>query len=169
MNNIEEKLWNYIDGACTEDEQTAIKLLIAEDEAYSNKYNELLRLNNEFATMELDEPSMAFTYNVMETIRTENAQQPLKATIDKRIIFGITGFFIITVAALIIYALNVVNWSTGSGVALPHIELPKEITQVHITSYFTGPVVKGFLFFDVIMALFLLDTYLRRRNVAKQH
>ena len=29
MNNIEEKLWSYIDGNCTPDEQKAISALIA--------------------------------------------------------------------------------------------------------------------------------------------
>ena len=168
MNSIEEKLWNYIDGACTHDEQKAIKLLIAEDEAYRSKYNELLQLNSEFTAMELDEPSMAFTYNVMETIRTENAQQPLKAAIDKRIIFGITGFFILTLSILVIYALSAVNWSGGAAIALPKMDVPEQLKVTHITSYFTGPIIKGFLFFDVVMGLFLLDTYLRRKNIAKQ-
>jgi anti-sigma factor RsiW len=77
MSSIEEKLWNYIDGTCTPDEQEAIARLIAQDEIYRRKYNELLKLNAEFAAIELDEPPMAFTYNVMEAIRTENAQQQL--------------------------------------------------------------------------------------------
>ncbi|MDB5136137.1 MAG: hypothetical protein JWP37_2740, partial [Mucilaginibacter sp.] len=34
-------------------------------------------------------------------------------------------------------------------------------------NYFSGPVIKGFLFFDVILGLFLLDAYLRKRNVSK--
>jgi hypothetical protein len=168
MNSIEEKLWNYIDGSCTEEEQKAIKLLIAEDEAYRSKYAELLQLNNAFEAIELDEPSMAFTYNVMEIIRAENAQNPLKATIDKRIIWGIAAFFIITVSALVIYALSSINLHANTGIELPRIELPKQLTQIHITSYFTGPVIKGFLFFDVVMGLFLLDTYLRRKAAIKQ-
>mgnify|MGYP001551460018 FL=1 len=83
MNTMEEKLWNYIDGSCTADEKKAIDILIAQDEAYRRNYDELLALNQEFSKMELDEPSMAFTYNVMEGIRAEHARQPLKASIDK--------------------------------------------------------------------------------------
>jgi hypothetical protein len=163
MNSIEEKLWSYIDGSCTAQEQQAIAMLIAKDEVYMRKYHELLKLNEEFTSMELDEPSMAFTYNVMETIRTQHAQQPLKAAINKRIILGIAIFFIVTIAALVMFALSSVNWHTAD----TSIKIPEQLNVNHINSFFTGPVIKGFLFFDVVMVLFLLDTYLRRRSVLK--
>ena len=167
MNSIEEKLWNYIDGTCPPAEQEAIATLIEQDEVYRKKYNELLQLNMEFAAMEVEEPSMAFTYNVMETIRTEHAKQPLKATIDKRIILGISAFFVLTLAALLIYALSMVNWSAGSGFKMPDQLNLTQLKVTHISSYFTGPVVKGFLFFDVVMGLFLLDNYLRRKSATR--
>jgi hypothetical protein len=168
MNSIEEKLWNYIDGTCPPAEQETIATLIEQDEVYRKKYNELLQLNMEFAAMEIEEPSMAFSYNVMETIRTEHAKQPLKATIDKRIILGISAFFVLTLAALLIYALSSVNWSAGSGFKMPDQLNVTQVKVTHISSYFTGPVVKGFLFFDVVMGLFLLDSYLRRKSITRQ-
>src|SRR5271156_1008235 len=113
MNSIEEKIWNYIDGSCTPEEQKAIGLLIEQDEVYRRKYDELVQLNTEFAAIELDEPPMAFTYNVMETIRTEHAQQPLKAAINKRIIKGIGLFFIITISVILIFTLANIHWSAG--------------------------------------------------------
>jgi hypothetical protein len=167
MNSIEEKLWNYIDGTCPPAEQEAIATLIEQDEVYRKKYNELLQLNMEFAAIEIEEPSMAFTYNVMETIRTEHAKQPLKAAIDKRIILGISAFFVLTLAALLIYALSSVNWSAGSGFKMPDQLNVTQVKVTHISSYFTGPVVKGFLFFDVVMGLFLLDSYLRRKSITR--
>jgi hypothetical protein len=163
MNSIEEKLWSYIDGSCTAEEQKAIATLIAQDEVYMRKYQELLKLNEEFTSMELDEPSMAFTYNVMETIRTQHAQQPLKAAINKRIILGIAIFFIITIAALVMVALSSINWHTAD----TGIKMPEQLNVNQVTSFFTGRVIKGFLFFDVVMGLFLLDTYLRRKSVLK--
>jgi anti-sigma factor RsiW len=168
MNSIEEKLWNYIDGSCPPDEQAAIATLIEKDEVYRKKYNELLQLNSEFAAMEMDEPSMAFTYNVMETIRAEQARQPLKAAIDKRIIWGISAFFVLTLAALLIYALATANWSSGGGFKMPDQLNVTQLKVTHISSYFTGPVVKGFLFFDVVMGLFLLDSYLRRKSITRE-
>ncbi|QXV66482.1 hypothetical protein INP83_05210 [Mucilaginibacter sp. 21P] len=166
MNSIEEKLWNYIDGSCPPQEQQAIEKLIATDEIYRRKYDELLQLNNEFMLAEVDEPPMAFTYNVMEAIRTEKAMQPLKARIDGRIIWGIAAFFIITVVAMLAYTLGTVNWSSGASV-VKQVELPVQLNANKLNGIFTGPIGKGFLFFYMVMGLFFIDYYLRRRNMTK--
>lgn len=163
MNNIEEKLWGYIDGTCTPDEQAAISRLIAIDEVYRAKYQELLALNSEFDTMELDEPSMAFTYNVIEAIRTEQAQVPLKAAINKNIIRVITAFFVITLTAVLVYALTSMDWS-ASGVA---VKVPSNFKMPDVNNYISKPLVECFMFFDVVVALFLFDTYLRGKNISK--
>ena len=165
MNNIEEKLWDYIDGNCTEAEQTAIAGLIAQDEAYRLKYHELLKLNNEFSAMEVDEPPMAFTYNVMEEIRAQHAQQPLKATINKRFIMGIAAFFSVTILLLLGYILATINWSASGPADVPvHINFQ----MPNLGVYFTKPVIEGILFFYVISALVLFDSFLRRRNSTRQ-
>ncbi|MDB4905200.1 MAG: hypothetical protein JWQ63_4481 [Mucilaginibacter sp.] len=160
MNNIEEKLWDYIDGNCTVDEQNTIKSLIAGNEAFRLKYEELLMLNKQFSAMELDEPPMAFTYNVIEAIRTERAQQPLKAAINKRIIWGIALFFILTLTVLLVYTIVNISWSSIN-VSAVNLKLPQ------VKNYLTKPLIQGFLFFDVVLALFLLDNYLRKKSLSK--
>ncbi|WP_143822123.1 anti-sigma factor [Mucilaginibacter pedocola] len=166
---MEEQLWSYIDGTCTPAEEQAITKLIAQDEAYSLKYAELLKLNEEFGTMELDEPSMAFTYNVMESIRTENAMQPLKATINKRIIWGIAAFFIVSILVLLGVAFGSMDWTVRGGNTTFDVKIPQQLDATHVKSFFSGSIVKGFLFFDVVMGLFLFDAYLRRKRDVKQH
>lgn len=162
MSSVEEKLWNYIDGSCTPDEREAIARLIERDEVYRRKYEELLQLNAEFSAIELDEPPMAFTYNVMEAIRTENAQQPLKAAINKRIIRGIGFFFVFTISAILIFVLANIHWSAGAtSVQVPSSALLK------LKGLVSGPAMQVFLFFDVVMALYLFDGYLRRRSGKK--
>jgi len=164
MNSIEEQLWNYIDGTSSHEEQKAITLLIEQDDIYRKKYNELLLLNAEFANMELDEPPMAFKYNVMEAIRNEHAQAPLKAKIDQRIIRGIGLFFVLMISTIMIYALACVHWSAGlSGGTTLHFAIPQ------IAQYLTSPLMQGFLFFDVILALYTFDTYLRKKNRTKTY
>ena len=164
MNVIEEKLWNYIDGTCSADERKAIDILIAQDEVYRRKYEELLALNQEFSKIELEEPSMAFTYNVMEAIRAEHALQPLKASINPRIIKGIAGFFIATILALVIFVLSTVHLSTAN----ISVHLPDSLKVPDMKNFFSGRVLQGFLFFDVVLGLFLFDAYLRKRSVSKQ-
>ena len=162
MNSIEEKLWEYIDGNCTADEHKAISLLIEQDETYRQKYAELLALNQEIAAMELEEPSMAFTYKVMENIRADYAKQPLKAAITPGIIKGIAGFFILTVVGLLIFLLASVNWSAGGSANTTTLQLPE------IKNFLSGPILKGFLFFDTVLVLFLFDSFLRKKGMAKQ-
>jgi len=163
MNSIEEILWNYIDGLCTPEEQKIIDTLIAEDEAYRLKYHELLKLNQEFSAIELDEPSMAFTYNVMETIRTENARVPLKAAINKKIIIGIALFFALTLMALLLFVFTSVKWA---GIA-PHVNLAYTFKMPAIDAGTAKIALEGFVFFDVILALYLLDAYFRKKTAAR--
>jgi hypothetical protein len=173
MNPIEEKIWSYIDGTCTAEEKQAIDLLITTDDAYRRKYEEISAFNKELEAMELDAPPMAFTYKVMEGIRTETAQKPLKAAIDTRIIKGIVAFFCITITALIAVALYNANWtdvtSNSGGIKMPDNINLSAVSLSSVTGYFNGPALKAFLFFDVVLAMFLLDTYLRRKNSATQH
>ena len=164
MNSIEEILWNYIDGNCSAEEQRIVTTLIAEDESYRLKYQELVALSNNLLEMELDEPSMAFTYNVMEGIRAEHALVPLKTRVNKRIIMGIALFFSITLLTLLIFV-------------LVNIKLPAHILPANssfnfkipdINSGFKKMAVQGFVFFDVVLGLYLLDGFLRRKADAKR-
>ncbi|HEY8780252.1 MAG TPA: hypothetical protein VIM16_01450 [Mucilaginibacter sp.] len=161
---MEEILWNYIDGNCTADEQKIITSLIDRDEAYRAKYRELLSLNKEFSAIELDEPPMAFTYNVMEAIRTEHAQKPLKAAINKRIIKAISIFFVLTIFVLLAFTLGSMHLSAGNNSfnVLSGLKMPD------LTKYITKPVIFGFLFFDVVLALYLFDTFLRRSSSQRE-
>jgi anti-sigma factor RsiW len=167
MNVIEEKLWNYIDGTCPPDEEQAIRTLIETDELYKRKYQELIQLNAEFGAMELDEPSMAFTYNVMEAIRTETAQKPLKAGINKYIIRGIGLFFVLTIVSLLLVALGSAKWTGDNNTGMVHLNMALPSLQ----NYLTRPVIQGFFFFDMVLGLFLLDSHFRKKlknNTAQQ-
>jgi len=166
MNNIEEKLWSYIDGTCPVDEQQTIDKLIASDESVRLKYQELLSLDKEFAALELDEPSMAFTYNVIEAIRTEEAMVPLKTTVNKRIILGIMLFFVLCLTGFIIYALTQIDISSATVPAIVS-KVAIDIKVPQVNSQFSKPMVEGFMFFDVVLGLFLFDKYLRRNNSGK--
>lgn len=165
MNSIEEKLWAYIDGTCTPAEREQLSALIEHDAEYRQQYEELLQLHNEFGSLELDEPPMALTYNVMEQIRTQEASVPLKAAINKRIIYSIAAFFVLTITVLLIFALRDINWSSGSNNT---VQLQDKLKLPQVNNLFTGRWMQGFLFFDVVLGLFLLDSYLRRRDTTKR-
>jgi len=171
MNSIEEQLWNYIDGTCTPEERQAISILIEADENYRRQYEELLALNAEFENIELEEPPMAFTYRVMEAVRAEEAKVPLKASINKNIIRGLFGVFAFIIASVFIYALFSINWSAGSNHAasfnLPNVKLPVNLPPAK-NLFSSTPLLKAFIFFDVVFGLFFFDTYLRKKRAARQ-
>jgi hypothetical protein len=162
MNSIEEKLWSYIDGACTTRERAAIDLLLVDNEEYRQTYLELLALNREIAGMELEEPSMAFTYKVMESIRTEHARQPLKTHINNNIIKFIGGFFIITITTMLILVLASINWSAAGQVSALTFRIPD------LSGITNNGIFKGFMFFDVVLLLFVVDGFLRKHILSKQ-
>lgn len=161
MNNIDQTLWNYIDGNCTTEEQLAVSLLIESDHTYRLKYQELLLLDKRFEEIELDEPPMAFTYNVIEAIRTEQSLIPLKSAFNKRIVLGIAAFFIFTLFGLLIFTITRLDWSLAGNLS---VNIPVGLKVSIIKNYVNGPVLQGFLFFDTILALYLLDNYIRKKN-----
>lgn len=165
MNSIEEKLWSYIDGTCTAADRENISMLIEQNAQYRKQYEELLQLHANFDNLELDEPPMAFTYNVMEQIRTQEASVPLKAAINKRIIYGIAAFFILTITALLIFALRDINWSSSSNST---VQLQDKLKLPQVNNVFTRQWMQVFLFVGVILCLFLLDSYLRKRHTTKR-
>jgi anti-sigma factor RsiW len=164
MKNIEEELWNYLDGLGSAAEREHISYLITTDKTYHQKYEELLSFNKELESMELDAPPMAFTYNVMETIRTEEASKPLKAAINPQIITGIAAFFVFTILILLGIALANTHWDSNAE------DLTTFVANLHLPAFksFNGPAVKGFIFFDIVLALYLFDGYLRKRNTSQE-
>lgn len=171
MNTMEERLWSYIDGTCTEAERGAIEQLIAGDTAWRSKYDELMSFELQLSKMELDEPSMGFTYKVMETIRTDYAQQPLKATINPCIIRGIAAFFVFTILALVVFMFATVpaGHATVPGKLPVDLKLPQGFDLSIVKNYVSGSLLlKAFFVVDGILALFLADAWMRRKRQQKQ-
>lgn len=166
MNNMEEQLWAYIDGICSPQEQQTISNLIATDNAWGQKYRELLQLNSEIAGMELDEPPMAFTYNVMEGIRADYARQPLKAHINMAVVKLIGGFFMLTLFVMLAFIAINVDWSAG-GTGKVMFDLGNKLPDMSTT--FSSPLFKCFMFINIVLGLYLFNGLLHIRNTTKHH
>jgi anti-sigma factor RsiW len=160
MNSIlEQRIWNYLDGNCTEQERQQIAKLIDSDPTYKAFYEEAEQMNADFMLMEADEPSMSFTRNVMDQVKAEPTPGSIKSLIDKRIIYGIAGFFLISLAAVLAYALLNVNWSTESQTTVPKFQVP----TVNYSAYLSGGVIKSLIFFNIVIGLFFLDSFLQKK------
>ncbi|HLO81747.1 MAG TPA: hypothetical protein VK166_12355 [Chitinophagaceae bacterium] len=163
---IEQHIWDYIDGLCTPAEKEMVEKLLQSDPAWNTVYLELKDFNTLVARTDMiDEPSMRFTRNVMEQVAHYKIAPPAQSYVNKKIIYGIATFFIVTIVASILYGISLIDFSSSSAagsVKLPEVDYSKY--ELNWSQYLNSPVLYIFLFMDVIAGLLLLDRYLRRKN-----
>lgn len=157
---IEEEIWDYIDGNCTAAQTLVIEARIGSDPAYSALYKEFMDIHQQMAEIDLEEPSMSFTRNVMEQVELEIAPVALKTKVDKRIIYSIAAFFALSIIGVFGYALANSNFSFST--IDYHFNFQME--SVDFGKYVTPTFIKVFLFVDVLLGLVYLDSLLRRRK-----
>ena len=166
MNPIEDKIWDYIDGFCSLEEQQTISQLIATNPVYRDKYEELMALQLNLSQLELDQPSMSFTNKVMDKIALQSQPLTAKSLIDKRIIYGISALFGFMLLACLVVLLKEINWSAS--IALPekfNINYNQIESKFMLSSGFKTGLMYSFFMFNIIAGLMILDKYLRKRLV----
>ena len=160
---MEERLWNYIDGVSSEDEKSLIEKLLASDAAFRAKYQELLGLHQLLGKVELEEPSMRFTLNVMEEVAKYGVAKATGKYINKRIIWGIAAFFFIMIGAMLVYGFSLVNWHATPGTSI----LPIDIKKWEPSKIVTNTYVNIFMMVNIVLFLYLLDRYLSRKRAER--
>ncbi|TDQ09615.1 hypothetical protein [Pedobacter metabolipauper] len=110
--------------------------------------------------MELEEPSMSFTRNIMEQVKLEIPPVSLKTKVDYKVIYGIAAVFLTAIIGIFIYALANADFNY----ALPKMDLQVNIQTEKIL---TSTALKAFLFVDLVIALIYLDSFLRRKKTEK--
>jgi hypothetical protein len=163
---IEERLWDYIDGLSSLSEKTEIGKLIAENLEWKRKYSELLEVHQLMNATELDEPSLRFSKNVMEEIAKYKVAPAASTYINKKIIWGIGGIFIVMLLGFLIYVFSQAHISaTDFKTATPKYDISKfDWSKVFNSSYTTV-----FLMINVVLGLVFLDMFLQRKKNAIQH
>lgn len=156
MNAIEQQLWDYIDGNLDGSAKKAIEEKIESDAVIKSLYEDLVKLNSAFGELDLDEPSMSFTRNVMESVATVPAPVAMKTQVDKKIIYSIGGFFVISLLALFGYVLY------NSNLSMPKFGFNVNL-NFNLDQYITPTVLYSFLFFDLVIGLIFLDQFLRKK------
>src|SRR5213075_3572418 len=100
-NNVDNRLWEFIDGQSSIEEGSAIEKLIETNKQWKEKYHELLELHQLAQSSALEEPSMRFTKNVMEEIRKYHIAPAAKTYINNKIVWGIAAFFIVLIVGFL--------------------------------------------------------------------
>ena len=160
---IEQHIWDYIDGLSTPGEKQMVEKLLQSDQQWMSVYRELKGLNALIGETDLlEQPSLRFTKNVMEEVAKYSVAPATRTYINKKIIYGIAAFFIITIIGFLIYGISSINLAqTGSG-SLPNLDISKY--NVNWSKFLNAKVVNAFLFLDVVAGLMILDRYLRRKK-----
>jgi hypothetical protein len=163
--NIEQQLWSYIDGFSSNEERLVTEKLIASNLEWKNKYHELMEVHQLINSSELEHPSLRFTKNVMEQIAKHNIAPATKNYINKKIIWGIAGFFLTLIVAFLIYGFAQVDWNFQDN-SKPVIDL----STFDMNKIFNNNIVNGFMMMNVLLGLVLLDRVLanKRKKFQKQ-
>src|SRR4029078_8379610 len=132
-NNIDDRLWEFIDGQSSMEEKSAIENLIETNKQWKEKYHELLELHQLVQSSTLEEPSLRFTKNVMEEIAKNQIPPAAKTYINNKIIWGIGIFFITLFVGFLIYGFGKVDWSAGG-----NDKLPIDISKVDYGKFFNN-------------------------------
>jgi hypothetical protein len=162
--NMEERLWEFIDGNNSEEEKSVIEQLLETNQQWREKYHELLELDNVMKTTSLDEPSMRFTKNVMEEIAKYHIAPATKTYINNKIVFGLGLFFITILVGFLIYGFGQIEWTSGGDSSLPF-----DISKIDFSKFFNNTYMNVFMMVNVMLGLVLLDRYLASRKKKLQN
>ena len=156
---IEERLWSYIDGTSAAGERSAIEHLLQNNAEWKAKYHELLEVNELLRSSELEAPSMRFTKNVMEEIAKLHIAPATKTYINNRLIWGLGIFFITMVIGFLVYGFAQINWSVEGD-----ITVSKYLNKIDYNQFFNNTYMNVFMMINVVLGLFLLDRYLANKR-----
>lgn len=163
--NMEEMLWDYIDGNADIKNTSFIENLLQSDAVWQAKYKELLEVHTlMLESIELDQPSLRFTQNVMEEISRLYITPAASNYINKNVIRGIGIFFLISIAGLLVYGFGQTNWSDTSNV-IPGMD-KLDVSRFDWSRFYNNTYTNIFIMVNIILGLMLLDMYLTRKKKA---
>src|SRR5689334_3066117 len=164
--NIEEKLWDYIDGSMENGEKAFIEQLLENNQDWKAKYAELMEVHQLMQdNTDLEHPSLRFTQNVMEEISRLYITPATRNYINKNVIWGIGIFFITTILGLVVYGIGQIDWSRPDSGNIP--ELP--LNNVNWSQFFSGAYMNVFVMVNILLGLMLLDMYLTKKKNEKMN
>jgi hypothetical protein len=161
--NMEERLWDFIDGTGAPEEQARVRKLISSDPAWERRYSDLMKVEEAMRLQELDAPSLRFTKNVMEQIARYHVAPATKNYINKNVIRGITAFFLILITGILIYFFGQFHWSaTPTDNLVPQYNI--DAGRLNWGKALNNTYVNVFILINVVLGFVLLDKFLQNRK-----
>jgi hypothetical protein len=160
---LEKRLWEFIDGNCSDAEKTFIRQQLAENPDWNNKYKELMGVHEMLMKEDLEIPSLRFSKNVMEKIALHQVAPATKNYINKNVIRGFGAFFLIMIIGLFIYFVGQIHWNgSPTGNLLPAYSI--DPGKLNWSKLLNNTYVNIFIGINVILALILLDKFVQRNK-----
>jgi len=159
--DIEQRLWEYIDGISTADERSVVETLIRENAQWRALYQELLQVHQSLADIDIEQPSMRFTKNVMEEIARYHIAPATKAYINKKIIWGIAAFFMLSIVGFLVYGFGQIDWSATANA---DNSLGIDLSKVDYGQMFNSTVMNVVMMLNAVLGLMLLDRYISNKR-----
>jgi len=154
--DMEQRLWEYIDGISTADERSVVETLIRDNAEWRALYQELLQVNQSLGDIDLEQPSLRFTKNVMEEIAKYHIAPATKTYINNKIIWGIAAFFVLSIVGFLIYGIGQIDWSIQAN---SNSSLSIDLSKVDYSKMFNSSVMNIFMMVNAVLGLMLLDRY----------
>jgi hypothetical protein len=161
MHEMEARLWAYLHGLADETEQAAIRQLLQSDPAWRLCHDQLMQEEASIRSIGTEGPSMRFTKNVMEQVQALQVAPATKSYVNRKIVYGIGGFFLLLIITTLAYIIPQLDFSQGAGNNLP-LNIPA--TDLDWSRYFNNTTLQIFIIIDAFAALFFLDRYLQRKK-----
>jgi hypothetical protein len=159
--DIEQRLWEYIDGFCSAEDKAVVETLIQENKQWRELYQELLQTHQSLMAADLEQPSLRFTKNVMEEIAKHQIAPATKAYINNKIIWGIASFFVLSIAGFLIFGFSQIDWTAGTN---SNTTLGIDLTKVNYNKMFNSTVMNVFMMLNAVLGLMLLDRYISNKR-----
>lgn len=158
---MEQRLWEYIDGLSTADECSVVETLIRENKAWRDLYQELLQVQQALAGVELEQPSLRFSKNVMEEIAKFQIAPATKKYINNKIIWGIAAFFILSITGFLVYGFGQIDWAASTASSTT---FGVDLNKVEYGKFFSSNVMNVFMMLNAVLGLMLLDRYIGNKR-----
>lgn len=159
MKNLEQIIWNYLDGIVSEEEIKLIERLLKTDAEFLTLFEEIKSIHLQISTIGLEEPSMSFERNLMDKIQLEPNPLVQNSWFDKWFIKGITTFFIATILFLLGILFLKIDW--GQSGEISFLTLP--LSKITLNSSNYAFLINLFLFTEIILALYFLDFIISKK------
>ena len=160
--NIEERLWDYLNGTLSEKEREEVEQLLRSNQQWQTIHEEIVSFDSLIRSSELEVPSLRFSKNVMDEIAKIQIAPATKSYINKKIIYSIAAFFLLIIGGSLIYMFTQLDYSAGSGSSIPNLDLSKY--SFDWKNYISPSMLNLFFVADAVIGIMLFDRYLNKKK-----